>query len=124
MPNLQAYKENSFTHSHSCVLPSFCVLTFRLLLPKGLGKCASAISFRKDKQKVVLLVIYLFIYDSSKSTFFILNMPFDVVLSTFFFKQICILRFLQFKDYNNILLFNQPVSFCFDMYFVICTSSW
>ena len=35
------------------------------------------------KQKVVLLVIYLFNYDSSKSTFFTLNMAFDVELSRF-----------------------------------------
>ena len=38
--------------------------------------------------KVVLLVIYLFNYSSSKSTFFMLNMAFDVLLSTVFVKQI------------------------------------
>ena len=36
----------------------------RLLLPKRLSKCASKISFRKYKQKVALLVTYLFNYDS------------------------------------------------------------
>ena len=41
------------------------------------------ISFRKYKQKVV---IYLFNDDSSKSTFFMLNMAFDVLLSIVFVK--------------------------------------
>ena len=48
---------------------------------------ASIISFRrKYKQKVVLLVIYLFNYDSSKSTSFMLNVAFDFVLSTVIIK--------------------------------------
>ena len=50
----------------------------RLLFPKRLWKWASTISFRKYKRKVVLLVIYLFNYDSPKSTFFMLNVAFDV----------------------------------------------
>ena len=36
--------------------------------------------------KVVLLVIYLLIQDSSKSTIFMLNMAFDVLLGTVFVK--------------------------------------
>ena len=55
----------------------------RLIFPKRLWKWASTISFRKYKRKVVLLVIYLFKYDSSKSTFFMLNMAFDVLVLTF-----------------------------------------
>ena len=39
-------------------------------------------SFRKYKWKVVLLLIYLFNHESSKSTFFMLNMTSDVLLST------------------------------------------
>ena len=63
----------------------------RLLLPKRFWKCLSTISFRKykpDKQKVVLFVIYLFNYDSSKSRFFMLNTEFDgkVLFSTVFIK--------------------------------------
>ena len=38
------------------------------------------------QRKVVLLVIYLFNHDSSKSTIFILNMAFDVLLSAVFVK--------------------------------------
>ena len=63
----------------------------RLLLPKWFWRCASTTSFRKYKQKVVLIVIYLFNYASSKSTFFMLNMGFDVELGRFFVKQIGIL---------------------------------
>ena len=38
------------------------------------------------QRKVVLLVIYLFNHDSSKSTIFMLNMAFDVLLSAVFVK--------------------------------------
>ena len=40
----------------------------------------------KYKRKVVFLVIYLFNYDSPKSTSFMLKMEFDAVLSTAFVK--------------------------------------
>ena len=56
----------------------------QLILPKRLWKCASTLYFMKYKRKVVLLVIYLFNYGSSKSIFFMLNMISDVVLSTIF----------------------------------------
>ena len=46
-----------------------------------------------------------------------LNMVFDVLLSTVFVKQIGILRFLQRKDYKNISLF----ALCFDMYLFMKT---
>ena len=59
------------------------------------------VSFRKYKWKIV---IYLFNEDPSKSTFFMLNMAFDVLWSTVFVKKIGILRFLLYKDYKNILL--------------------
>ena len=45
-------------------------------------------------RKVVLLVIYLFNPDSSKSAIIMLNMVFDVLLSTVFVKQIGIFSFL------------------------------
>ena len=45
-----------------------------------------------------------------------LNMAFDVVLSTAFVKLIGILRFLQYKDYKNISFL-----LCFDMYVFIKT---
>ena len=71
-----------FTHPSSCILPSFSQNASRLLLLKRFWKCASTISFRKYKWKVVLLLIYLFNHESSKSTFFMLNMTSDVLLST------------------------------------------
>ena len=58
-------KKIYFTHLPSCILPSFSKNASRLLLPKSLWKGASTLSFRKYKQKVLLLVIYN--YDSSKS---------------------------------------------------------
>ena len=62
-------------HSHTLtLLPSFPQNASPLFLPKRLWKCASIISFRKYNRKLVLPVIYLFHYDSSKSTFFMLNM--------------------------------------------------
>ena len=64
-------------------LPPLVTLLSRLLFPKRLWKWASTISFRKYKPKVVLLVLYLFNYDSSKWTFFMLNMAFDVLVLTF-----------------------------------------
>ena len=68
--NLQVNEKNSFTNPPSCILPSFSKNASRLLLPKRLLKCASKIFFSKYERKVVLLVIYLLNYDSSKSTFF------------------------------------------------------
>ena len=69
------WKKNSFTHTLLRVIPSFSQIASWLLLPKRLWTCASNLSFRKYKQKVVLLVFSLFHYNSSihsyKSTFFI-----------------------------------------------------
>ena len=55
----------------------------RLLFPKRLWKWASTISFRKYQREIVLFVIYFFNYDSSESTFFMLNMSFDVLILMF-----------------------------------------
>ena len=61
------------------------------------------------RRKVVLLVIYLFSHDSSKSTIFMLNMAFDVLLSAVFVKYSKLESFVS----CNIKLF----ALCFDMYF-------
>ena len=68
------------------ILPSFSQNTSQSLFPKRLWTGARTISFRIYKLKVALLVIYLFNHDSSKATFFLLNMAFDVLLSTVFVK--------------------------------------
>ena len=60
-------------HPLSYILPSFSQNTSGLLLPKRLWKCESTISFWKCKWKVMLLLIYFINYNSSKSTFFMLN---------------------------------------------------
>ena len=72
--NLQTNEKDYFTHFAFIFLENT-----RLLSLKRLWKCTSTISFQKHKPKVV---IYLFNYDSSKSFFFMLNMAFDVLLST------------------------------------------
>ena len=84
--NLQIYEKVSFTYPASYILPLFSKNASRLLYQKRLLKFASKISLWKYKQKVVLLAIYLFNYDSSKSTFFMLNVAFDFVLGTVFVK--------------------------------------
>ena len=63
------------------------------------------------QRKVVLLVIYLFNHDSSKSTIFMLNMAFDVLLSAVFVKYSKLESFVS----CNIKLF----ALCFHMYFFI-----
>ena len=61
------------------------------------------------QRKVVLLVIYLSNHDSSKSTIFMLNVAFDVLLSAVFVKY----SNLESCFSCNIKLF----TLCFDMYF-------
>ena len=70
MPTCNLTKKRTFAHPPSCILPSFSQNTTQLLLQKRLWKFESTISFWKCKRKIVLLVIYLFNYDSSRSIFF------------------------------------------------------
>ena len=80
----------------TCILSSFSQNASQILLPKRLSKCASTISFRKYKQKVALLVIYLFNYallmQLSSCRISHLTLTSIRLLSD---KQIGILRFLQ-----------------------------
>ena len=80
--NLQVYKKNSFIHPLSFMHFAFIFSECFTITSSEEDLCVSTISFRKYKGKVVLLVIYLFNYDSPKSTFFMLNMAFHIVLST------------------------------------------
>ena len=79
-------------------------------------------SYRNLRWLLLLFVVYLFNYDSSKSTLFMLNMAFDALLSTVFVKYVRILRFLFFVSFTcsinkNNLLF----ALCFHMCFFIKT---
>ena len=60
------------------------------------------------QRKVVLLVIYLFNHDSSKSTIFMLNMAFDVLLSAVFVKYSKLESFVSCDT--------KLFALCFDMY--------
>ena len=74
---------------------------------EGLKVCESNFFQRK----VVLLLIYLFNHDSSKSTLFMLNMAFHVLLSAVCVKSSKVESFVS----CNIKLF----ALCFDMYFLL-----
>ena len=82
----------------------------RLFLQKRLWSCESTIYFRKYNGKVVLLVIYLFNKDSSKSIFFMLNIAFDVVLSTVFLSLSCQINWISL--FLAIQRLQQHPSFC------------
>ena len=71
------------------------------------------------QRKVVSLVIYLFDHDLSKSIFFMMNIAFDIFLSSVFVKEIWNLHFLQYKDYKNIFLFALYLDTYFFYYNVI-----
>ena len=75
---------------------------------EGLKAC----EYNLFQRKVVLLVIYLFNHDSSKSTIFMLNMAFDVLLNAVF---VIYSKLGSFVSCNNVKLF----ALCFDMYFFI-----
>ena len=68
------------------------------------------------QRKVVLLVIYLFNHDSSKSTIFMLNMAFDVLLSAVFVKYSKLESFVS----CNVKLF----ALCFNMYFFLLKTNY
>ena len=74
---------------------------------EGLKVC----DYTFSQRKVVLLVIYLFNRDSSKSIIFMLNMAFDVLLGAVFVKY----NKLEFFVSCNIKFF----ALCFDMYFFL-----
>ena len=70
----------------------------------------STISFRKYKQKVVLLLIYLSNYDSSKSTFSMLNIAWYLTLSSVGFLSNKLPFFVSCNTF-----------FFFVMYILVCT---
>ena len=88
--------------------------TKKLILPKRLWKCVRTFSFRKSKQKVVLLVIYLFNHDSSVNF-----LHFEYGIWRFLEDSFCQINFISsflaipYKDYRNIL----PFALCSDMFF-------
>ena len=84
--DLQVYEKKLF-HTYSFMYFAFIFSECILITPseEALNVCEHNF-FQKYKRKVVLLVTYLFSYDSSKPTFFMLNMAFDVLLSIVFVK--------------------------------------
>ena len=103
--SLQVYKENSFTYLFIYFTFIFSECITIASSEEGLKVC----EYNFFQRKVVLLVIYLFNHDSSKSTIFMLNMTFDVLLSAVFVKYGKLESFVS----CNIQLF----ALCFDSYF-------
>ena len=62
------------------------------------------------QRKLALLVIYLFSHDSSKSTTFMLNMAFDILLSAVFVK---------YSKSGSFVSCIKLFALCFHMYFFI-----
>ena len=77
--SLQVYEENFFTHPfmYFIFIASECITITSSEESLKVWEC------NFFQRKVVLLVIYLFNHDSSKSTIFMLNMAFDVLLVQF-----------------------------------------
>ena len=107
-------RNNYFTH----LLHVFCLHTLGMrygyFFRRGFESVRALFLSGNISQKVVLLVIYLFNYDSSKATFLMLNMAFDVLLSTALSKK---LEF--FVSFKNIKITKTSLFFalCFGMYF-------
>ena len=79
--NLQVYEKKFFIHPPSFICLAFIFPECFTITSSEEALCASTISFTKYKGKVVLLVIYLFNYDSPNSPFFMLNIAFDAEYS-------------------------------------------
>ena len=103
--SLQVYEENSFTYPfmYFTFIFSECIT---ITSPEESLKVCECNFFQR---KVVLLVIYLFNHDSSKSTIFMLNIAFDVLLSAVFVKYNPLESFVSCKLF----------ALCFHMYFFI-----
>ena len=71
-------------------------------------ECLKVCEYNCFQRKVVLLVIYLFNLDSSKSTIFMLNMAFDYLLSEVFVK---------YSKLESFVYCNRLLALCFGVYF-------
>ena len=94
--SLQVYEKTSFTHTLSCIF-SGCIT---IASSEEVVKVCEHNFFQR---KVVLLVIYLFNHDSSKSTIFMLNIAFDAGKNLFLeslFNKIRVLRVCNFIRQN------------------------
>ena len=92
------FTNKTLSHILSFILPSFFSECIMITSPEDSLKVYECNFFQR---KVVLLVIYLFNHDSSKSTIFMLNMVFDVLLIVVFVKY----SKLEFFVSSNIKLF-------------------
>ena len=116
---LQVYEENSFTHP-------FMYFSFIFSECIPITSSEESLKVREGnflQQKVVLLVIYLFIHDSSKSTIFMLNIAFDVLLSAVFVKYNKLESFVSF-NINTVACICQIFHFYYDILLGRLISHW
>ena len=107
---LQVYEENSFTNP-------FMYFSFIFSECIPITSSEESLKVREGnflQQKVVLLVIYLFIHNSSKSTIFMLNIAFDVLLSAVFVKYNKLESFVSF-NINTVACICQIFHFYYDI---------
>ena len=105
--SLQVYEKKK--HFHTSSFMYFCIHFLRIHHDYFVQRGFESVRVQFLSAKVVFLVIYLFNHDSSKSTIFMLNVAFDVLLSAGFVKSSKSKSFVS----CNIKLF----ALCFDMYF-------
>ena len=90
---------------------AFCLHFLRMHHDIFYGRGFESLRAQFLSAEIVLFVIYLFNHDSPKPAFFMLNIAFMIWRSLKY--SFCLnwnLRFLQYEDYKNILLF----TLCFD----------
>ena len=106
MPACKFTKKKTLSH---ILFHVFCIHFLRIHHDYFVQRGFESVRVQFLSAKVVFLVIYLFSHDSSKSTIFMLNVAFDVLLSAGFVKSSKSKSFVS----CNIKLF----ALCFDMYF-------
>ena len=82
--NLQVYEKKLFFHTSSFMYFAFIFSEYTTITSSE--EALKVCEHNFFQRKLVLLVIYLFNHDSSKSIFFMLNRTIDVLLSTIFVK--------------------------------------
>ena len=81
--SLQVYEKKLF---HTSSFMYFAFIFSQYITITSSEKALKVCGYNFFQREVVLLVIYLFNHDSSKSTIFMVNMAFDVLLSAVFAK--------------------------------------
>ena len=104
-------------HERGCV-KEFAFIFSQYITITSSKKALKVCEYNFFQREVVLLVIYLFNHDSSKSTIFMLNMAFDILLSAVFVKYSKLESFVLIC--TLLLKPNYSPSWRYNFYFDIC----